>query len=81
MGLTGTRSAASHPYAADRMFDRLWGQHLCKRLSNSPCVSQEESLRVRSIFLPMRAQCRAFVTFASQHRPPCNVRDLYAPEA
>lgn len=31
-----------------------------KRLSNSPCVSQEESLRVRSIFLPMRAQCRAF---------------------
>ena len=36
------------------------GQHLCKRLSNSPCVSQEESLRVRSIFLPMRAQCRAF---------------------
>lgn len=25
MGLTGTRSAASHPYAADRMFDRLWG--------------------------------------------------------
>lgn len=25
MELTGTRSAASHPYAADRMVDRLWG--------------------------------------------------------
>ena len=31
MELTGTRSAASHPYAADRMVDRLWGPHLLPR--------------------------------------------------
>lgn len=28
MELTGTRSAVSHPYAADRMADRLWEPHL-----------------------------------------------------